>query len=91
MFKPSSPQVFFVSIKHLHMHCRTLRYEDAHGEFSVVVEYDVQGDVLLWELDIPAPEARRKAVIENVQSFLAKGPRKLRVVLGETRVPSRGH
>ena len=85
MFKPLSPQACSVSIEPLHMYCKTLRHEDAQGQFSVVVEYDVHGDVLLWELDIPADEARRKEVIENMESFLAKGPRKLRVAWKQSR------
>jgi hypothetical protein len=85
MFNPSSPQPCFVSIEPLHMYCKTLRYEDAQGQHSVVVEFDVYGDVLLWELDILADEARRKEVIENIESFFAKGPRKLRVAWAQAR------
>lgn len=90
MFKPLSPHACTVSFEALHMYCKTLSYEDAQGKYSFLVEYDVHGDVLLWELDIPAAEARRREVIANVESFLAKGPRKLRVCWGEARVPPRG-
>lgn len=85
MSRPLSPHACSVSIEPLHMYCKTLRYEDAQGQYSVVVEFDVHGDVLLWELDILDDEARRKEVIENLESFFANGPRKLRVAWAQAR------
>lgn len=77
-----------ISIEPLHMQCQTLHYEDAQGRYSIVVEYAVNGDLLLWELDIPAAESRRKEVAENISSVLAKGSRKLLVIWDEKRIPS---
>lgn len=51
MFNTSPPHACTVSIETLHMYCKTLCYEDAQGKCSFIVEYDVHGDVLLWELD----------------------------------------
>jgi hypothetical protein len=82
-----SMQACSISIESLHMYCKTLHYEDVHGRYSIVVEYTVNGDILLWERDIPAAESRRKEVAENIASAIAKGPRKLIVVWGEKRIP----
>lgn len=68
------------------MYCRTLKYRDGYGRFSMLVEERPDGSLELWELDVPGGSMRRRHVIEKVADSLAREGRKLHVVWGAARV-----
>jgi hypothetical protein len=68
------------------MYCRTLKYRDGHGRFSITVEERPDGSLQMWELDVPGGEARRLHVIEEVAGSLSREGRRLHVVWGAARV-----
>jgi hypothetical protein len=68
------------------MYCRTLKYRDGHGRFSITVEERPDGSLQIWELDVPGGEARRLHVIEEVAGSLSRQGRRLHVVWGAARV-----
>ncbi len=71
------------------MYCRTLRYRDPYGRFSILVEEQPDGSLKLWELDVPGDGMRRRHVIGQVADSLAREGRSLRVVWGAARVQRR--
>ncbi|VTU21566.1 hypothetical protein H6CHR_01616 [Variovorax sp. PBL-H6] len=68
------------------MYCRTLKYRDGLGGFSMLVEERPDGSLELWELDVPGNSLRRRVVIEKMADSLAREGRKLHVVWGAARV-----
>lgn len=68
------------------MYCRTLKYRDPYGRFSILVEEQPDGSLKLWEFDVPGEPARRRYVIDQVADSLAREGRRLRVVWGAARV-----
>ena len=71
------------------MYCRTLKYRDPYGRFSLRVEEQPDGSLKLWEFDVPGEPARRRYVIDKVADSLAREGRQLRVVWGSARVQRR--
>ena len=71
------------------MYCRTLKYRDPCGRFSILVEEQPNGSLKLWELDVPGDGMRRRHVIGQVADSLAREGRSLRVVWGAARVQRR--
>ncbi|WP_288254701.1 hypothetical protein [uncultured Hydrogenophaga sp.] len=71
------------------MYCRTLKYRDPYGRFSILVEEQPDGSLKLWEFDVPGEPARRRYVIDKVADSLAREGRQLRVVWGSARVQRR--
>ena len=68
------------------MYCRTLKYRDPYGRFSILVEEQPDGSLQLWEHDVPGDGMRRRHVIDKVADSLAREGRRLRVVWGAARV-----
>lgn len=68
------------------MYCRTLKYRDPYGRFSILVEEQPDGSLKLWEYDVPGDGMRRRYVIDKVADSLAREGRQLRVVWGMARV-----
>jgi hypothetical protein len=68
------------------MYCRTLKYRDPYGRFSILVEEQPDGSLKLWEFDVPGEPARRRYVIDKVADSLSREGRQLRVVWGSARV-----
>ncbi len=71
------------------MYCRTLKYRDPYGRFSILVEERPDGSLTLWEFDVPGNGVRRRHVIDKVADSLAREGRPLRVVWGAARVQRR--
>ena len=67
------------------MYCRTLKYRDPYGRFSILVEEQPDGALKLWEYDVPGDGMRRRYVIDKVTDSLAREGRRLNVVWGAAR------
>jgi hypothetical protein len=70
----------------LHMQCQTLIYTDELGTVEGVVEYAVDGGLLLWEGDFSCSTERRARLIAKAEQYMELRGSRCTIVWGKSRV-----
>lgn len=76
-----------IRLEPVHMYCQRLVYEDSLGRVEAIVEYAVNGDLLLWENDFECSPERRALLFEEAERFMHQRGGKCDVAWGEFRIP----
>lgn len=71
------------------MYCQLLVYEDSLGQVEAIVEYTVNGNLLLWENDFECSPERRALLIAEAQRYMHQRGGRCDVAWGESRIPAR--
>ena len=75
-----------IRLEYLHHQCQNLIYEDETGTVEGVVEYAVDGGLLLWEKEFRCSEERRALLIATAEEYMAARGRLCTVLWGESRI-----
>lgn len=75
-----------IRLEPLHMQCQNLIYTDELGTVEGVVEYAVDGGLLLWENDFSCSAERRARLIAKTEQYMQLRGGRCTIVSGKSRV-----
>ena len=75
-----------IRLEYLHHQCENLIYVDEVGTVEGVVEYAVDGGLLLWENDFHCSDERRALLIATAEEYMAVRGKRCKVIWGKSRV-----
>ncbi|AJC18359.1 hypothetical protein [Pandoraea sputorum] len=75
-----------IRLEYLHHQCQRLIYEDEFGIVEGVVEYGVDGGLLLWESDFHCSAERRARLIAETEEYMAAQGGRCAVLRGKSRI-----
>ncbi|VVE55736.1 hypothetical protein [Pandoraea anhela] len=75
-----------IRLEYLHHQCLNLIYKDESGIVEGVVEYGVDGGLLLWENDFQCSTERRARLIAETEEYMAARGGRCTVLWGKSRI-----
>jgi hypothetical protein len=76
-----------IRLEPVHMYCQLLVYEDSLGQVEAIVEYAVNGNLILWENDFECSPERRSLLIAEARRYMHQRGRECDVAWGQSRIP----